>query len=125
MPVAVSDRPPGTGPMPRYLIPLNSGSPSFLSSLSSRAGGGTSGEAAIAAGSGLLDLDLCSGKAATLSSASRAQVVAPRPIDLIMKASGSGGSYCVPYGKAPEANEQCPPGCVGASFGRIPCMEPV
>src|SRR6266852_1258038 len=34
MPDAVSDRPPRKGPMARYFIPLNSGSPSFLTLLS-------------------------------------------------------------------------------------------
>src|SRR6266852_6930257 len=37
MPDAVSDRPPRKGPMARYFIPLNSGSPSFLSRLASSA----------------------------------------------------------------------------------------
>src|ERR1039458_4954570 len=34
MPAAVSERPPRKGPIERYFMPLNSGSPSFLSSLS-------------------------------------------------------------------------------------------
>src|SRR6266446_4029469 len=37
MPDAVSDRPRRKGPMARYFIPLNSGSPSFLSCLASSA----------------------------------------------------------------------------------------
>src|ERR1039458_5269111 len=111
IPAAVSERPPRKGPITRYFMPLNSGSPSFFSSLSSLIEGADAAGAPFCAVSHLRLRSFCWEKVSVAGNRVSKASKATRTcifwiVNWIMNSMAPGKELAVAHGKGRRAKAQ-------------------